>query len=416
MIVAALLTIIGLLIGIGIVQSFGLRLSGVLVVPLFAVYSLYDVFALPAFVIGVIASYVGLALLQRRTLLFGRQLLLASMILSMVVPFTVFGGFSALGVFELSLSAFTFVGSILPGVAAYNYHQLEPDRRLEDVAVSIGVLLGLIGLGAALVNIELAPHIGGLTPPLLFGDESYIADARDATAGNMELFLDASLPIVLLAIVLGMIVSEGAYMRWGVRLNGIIALPLLALFALQSIAVLPLYVLGVAVVYGLLTLIHRSTLLYGRVLLATGLAIAVAGSIPVAIIVPVTSGLHLFFTAILIGIGSYNLHRMPPEHRSASIALSAGAFALFLGGLRLVVSPEADGALHLDLIELGDVFSLNLWELDIVLQYNLHLLPQVGLLAAAFVVGTITAFRLERLRPSSSDADRQHVSTHNSHT
>ncbi|SFS33163.1 poly-gamma-glutamate biosynthesis protein PgsC/CapC [Halostagnicola kamekurae] len=390
MIVASLVMIVGLLVGIGVVQAYGLRLSGVLVVPMYAVYALYDVLALPAFVIGVAAAYVGLAVLQRRTLLFGRQLLLAGMILSMVVPLAVFGGLLALGVLEVSLTTATFAGSILPGVAAYNYHQLDSDRRLEDVAASVGTLVGLIALGGSLVNLAMAPRLGRLTPPVLYGPNSDIAAARNAVIADMGGFLEISLPIVLLVIALGMLVSEGSYVRWGIRLNGIIALPLLALFALQSIAIIPLYVLGVAAVYGILKQFHRSTLLYGRVLLGTGLVIALAGSIPIAVFFPVASGLHLFFTAILIGIAAYNLHRMPPEHRSTSISLSTGAFALFLGGLRLVVTPEPGGALTADL----------------------SALPQIALLVACVVVGAVSALRLERLRPARSSADRQSAGTH----
>lgn len=390
MIVASLVMIVGLLVGIGVVQAYGLRLSGVLVVPMYAVYALYDVLALPAFVIGVAAAYVGLAVLQRRTLLFGRQLLLAGMILSMVVPLAVFGGLLALGVLEVSLTTATFAGSILPGVAAYNYHQLDSDRRLEDVAASVGTLIGLIALGGSLVNLTMAPRLGRLTPPVLYGPNSDIAAARNAVIGDMGGFLEISLPVVLLVIALGMLVSEGSYVRWGIRLNGIIALPLLALFALQSIAIIPLYVLGVAAVYGVLKQFHRSTLLYGRVLLGTGLVIALAGAIPIAVFFPVASGLHLFFTAILIGIAAYNLHRMPPEHRSTSISLSAGAFALFLGGLRLVVTPESGGALTADP----------------------SALPQIALLVACVVVGTASALRLERLRPARSSTDRQPAGTH----
>ncbi|KDE60601.1 hypothetical protein EL22_13160 [Halostagnicola sp. A56] len=390
MIVASLVMIVGLLVGIGVVQVYGLRLSGVLVVPMYAVYALYDVLALPAFVIGVTAAYVGLAVLQRRTLLFGRQLLLAGMILSMVVPLVVFGGLLTLGVLEVSLTTATFAGSILPGVAAYNYHQLDSDRRLEDVAASVGTLIGLIALGGSLINLTMAPRLGRLTPPVLYGPNSDIAAARNAVIGDMGGFLEISLPVVLLVIALGMLVSEGSYVRWGIRLNGIIALPLLALFALQSVAIIPLYLLGVGTVYGVLKQFHRSTLLYGRVLLGTGLVIALAGSIPIAVFFPVASGLHLFFTAILIGIAAYNLHRMPPEHRSTSISLSAGAFALFLGGLRLVVTPESGGALTADL----------------------SALPQIALLVACVVVGAASALRLERLRPARSSTDRQPAGTH----
>ncbi|AXR80856.1 poly-gamma-glutamate biosynthesis protein PgsC/CapC [Natrarchaeobaculum sulfurireducens] len=389
MIVAATLTVIGLLLGIALVQSYALRLSGVLVVPLFAVYVLYDFLALPVFVLGTVAAYVGLSMLQQRTLLFGRQLLLASMAISMAAPLAVFGGLAAVGVPGITLSSFTFVGTILPGVAAYNYHQLDSDRRREDVLVSSGALVGLVALGASLVNLTLAPSLGRFTPPLLYGERADIAIARDATIGGEDaLFVDASLGLILAVIVLGMIVSEGVYGRWGIRLNGIIALPLLALFALQSAAIVPLYVAGIAVVYSLLTLLHRTTLLYGRVLLSTGLVIAVVGAVPIAMFVPVTSALHVFFTAILIGVGAYNLHRMPPGHRLTSISLSAGAFAIFAIGLRLALSPGPDGLL--------------------VTQLPL----QLTLLGAAIVAGGHTALRLERLRPADRDRRPQASSGH----
>ncbi|RKD93895.1 poly-gamma-glutamate biosynthesis protein PgsC/CapC [Halopiger aswanensis] len=389
MIVAATLTVLGLLIGIGIVQRYGLRLSGVLVVPLFAVYALYDFTAIPAFALGIIAAYGGLVILQRRTFLFGRQLLLASMGISMAVPLGVFGGLTLLGVPGLTLSDVTFVGSILPGVAAYNYHQLESDRRRDDVLLSAATLLGLTGLGVALVNLPLAPYLGSLTPPVLYGEGSDIAAIQGVSFSDASSPLTAPPAVILAAIVAGMVVSEGAYLRWGIRLNGIIALPLLALFTLRSVAVFPLYVAGLAAVYGLITLLHRWTLLYGRVLLASGLVIAMVGSVPVAMVAPVTSGRHLFFAAILIGIGAYNLHRMPPEHRSTSIALSAGAFVGFLGVLGWVVGPLPEAIVaDPDVLEAGAVL----------------------VATVVVIVAAGTALRLERLRPSA--AERRRIASH----
>ncbi|OIB57767.1 poly-gamma-glutamate biosynthesis protein PgsC/CapC [Natrialba sp. SSL1] len=375
MIIAVTLTVLGLLLGIGLVQSYGLRLSGVLVVPLFAVYVLYDFLALPVFVLGTAAAYVGLTVLQQRTLLFGRQLLLASVAISMAVPLAVFGGLAAVGVPGLALSSFTFVGSILPGVAAYNYHQLDSERRREDVLVSGGALIGLVALGVSLVNITLTPTVRELTPPLLYASESDIAVARGAEiTTDPNLFIDASFGLILAVLLCGMLVSEGAYGRWGIRLNGIIALPLLALFALQSAAIVPLYIGGIAIVYALLTLVHRTTLLYGRVLLSTGLVISLLGAVPVAMVAPVDSAMHVFFTAILIGIGAYNLHRMPQKHRWTSIRLSAGAFAIFAIALRTTVAPGPNGLLVT------------------------HVPLQMSVLVVAIVAGGLTALRLEWLR------------------
>ena len=389
MIVAVALTVLGLLMGIVVVQAHGLRLSGVLVVPLFAVYALYDFVALPTFVLGVIAAYAGLSVLQRHTFLFGRQLLIAAMAISMAVPFVTVVALSAAGT-NVTMSELTFIGSILPGVAAYNYHQLdETSRRLEDVVASAAALVGLIGLGAGLLSATVAPYLSRLTPQVLYAAESDMASFHGTDGVGEEAVLGAPLALVFLAIIGGMVVAEAAYRRW-IRLNGIIALPLLAFFAFRSAAIVPLYVVGVVAVYAITTFVHRTTLLYGRVLLALALIVALLGSIPVAMVLPAASGLYMYFTAILIGVGAYNLHRMPAAHRPTSAALSAAGFVLFCAGLRPFVSPEAGGIL-------ADPGPASLAVGGIVL-----------------LVGIATAARLESLRPSADE--RRRIVSNDSHT
>ncbi len=374
MIVALVLSVLGILMGIVVVQWYGLRLSGVLVVPLFAVYALYDFVAVPAFLLAGACAYVGVSALRKRTFLFGRQLLLAAMAIGAAVPLCLFVPLSAVGAVSIELSALTVVGSILPGVAAYNYHQLD-DRaeRIDDLIASTAAFVGLVGLGVALINVSFAPTLGRIVPPFLFTPEADVAAIRQATISDIEAGLGASTPVLLLTFAIGVLGSEGVYHRWGVRLTGIVALPLLALFALQSAVVVPIYVAGLGIVYLLTTEIHRRTLLYGRVLLGISIVVGMLAMLPVAIVAPVAPGVHLFFTAVLTGVGAYNLHRVPPAHRRNTMAISAGLFVVLLFWLRLFVSPSSNGALYEPTV------------------------PTLTLALAGVLAGTVAIYRLERL-------------------
>jgi hypothetical protein len=247
MIVAATVVLVGLLLGIIAVQEWELRLSGVIVVPLLAVYALYDFHSLAVFGVGTLATYVGLAILQRRTLLYGRSLLLAAVAIGAIVPLASLAIPSLLGSSEL-LAETAFIGSVLPGIAAYNYHQLEGRKRVADVLGSLAALAGLLALGAALISPSTAATIGSVTPPVLFRAASDIAVARGAVVGTVETVSVVSLPVELFALLVGVVVSEVVYARWGVRINGLIAVPLLVLFSLVHAVVLPLYRLGTLLV------------------------------------------------------------------------------------------------------------------------------------------------------------------------
>ncbi|WP_247730978.1 poly-gamma-glutamate biosynthesis protein PgsC/CapC [Halovivax limisalsi] len=376
MIVALILAIIGLTMGIAVVQWYGLRLSGVLAVPLFAVYTLYDLLAIPVFVVAGVAAYIGVGILRRRTFCFGRQLLLAAMAIGAAVPLLLYGVLSAIGLVSVELSSLTVMGSIMPGVAAYNFHQLD-DRtdRIDDLIASVAAFVGLVALGAALINISFAPHLGRIVPPFLFTPEADVAALRRATIADIEAGLETPPTVLFAAFAVGIAATEGAYHRYGVRLAGIIAMPLLALFSLQSAMVVPLYVAGTAIVYATITTIHRRTLLYGRVLLGLSIVVGLLSILPVAIVAPLAPGIHLFFTGVLTGIGAYNLHRVPSAHRPASVALSTALFVSVLGWLRFFVQPSPDGALSEPSI------------------------ASVGLCLAGLAAGALALIRLERLTP-----------------
>lgn len=345
MIVAALLVALGLVMGILVTQTRGLRMSGVLVVPLFAVYSLYDLYAFPLAVVSTTAAYLGLALLKRRTMLYGRVLLLSAIAIGAVVPIVGLAVFSTVTGTDPVYEHLVFLGSVLPGVAAYNYHRLDRARRIEDVLASLSAFVGLFVLGATLLNPTVAATVGRLTPTVLFASSADVATLRGAALATPALATTGvGFATAVALLLVGGTVSEAVYGRYGVRLNGLIAAPLLALFALQSPSVVPLYLLGTAAVFLVVRTINRRTLLYGRVLLSVAVLVGAVLAIPVGVFLSGTSGLVLLFLSILTGIGAYNTHRVASAERSTAALFSGALFvASFAVALPIAGSSVAGG-------------------------------------------------------------------------
>ena len=84
--VATLVAVIGFLSVGAITQFTGYRLGGSITIPVLAVYSLKNFVMLPVFVLSAAAAYVGLWILRRRTLIFGRDELIAAMVIGTAVP------------------------------------------------------------------------------------------------------------------------------------------------------------------------------------------------------------------------------------------------------------------------------------------------------------------------------------------
>ena len=379
MILSAVLVVFGLMLGITATQLWDLRLSGVIVVPLFAVYTLYDLAALPVLVLSVAIAYAGLAVITERTLLYGRQLLYVAIFFGALVPLALIAVTRALGVVTYSIEMYA-LGSILPGIAAYNMYKVDRERLLDDVVASASAYLALIVVGVAFVSQTTASWLGEWSP-LLFSPGADVAQFREVTVTGSELGTVHD-PLVGIGVVFaGLLVSMVVETVWDVRLVGIIALPLLALFFVAHPVVLVFYVGCVAVTYGIIQLVHRQTLVYGRVLLSLSVVVAVVLSVPVAMTVAV-SGHHLLFVALLSGVGAYNVHRLSGVELRRSIRLSVAV----LSGFILLVSalsgpPSTPGG--------GAVFLL--------------------VAVAAVVFGTLTAIRLENRRRRDSHILRTEV-------
>jgi hypothetical protein len=340
--VATALMLLGLLAGIVAAQLGGLRLGGVIVVPLIAVYLLRSFGSFPVFVVSILAAYVSVWVITDRLLVYGRRLFLVTVLVGSLVPVTMFE------VLSVGLGVGTeveFVGSILPGIAAYNFHRMDADRRVLDAVWAMALLLFLVVVGIGLViAVGLSPYAGTF-PPVLLGPESDIARAFDLTVARRPIPVIASERVALGLVVLGAALSEAVRSRYGLRLGGVIVVPVVVFAAFRNQWMLGLWVASAAVSYVGVWAVHRRTLLYGRVLLSLAVVFGLVTTASLVSSVPTRHGLLPFFVAILGGVTAYNVHVVPPRERPETVALVAGAFVVVAAVARLVVVPPAGGAL-----------------------------------------------------------------------
>lgn len=327
MLVAAGITALGLLLVGTITQLFGYRMGGTIAIPVLAVYTLKNVWMLPIFVLSTVIAYIGLWLVKQRTLLYGRDELLVAMGIGSGVPLLLLVGLGS--VLPESLRSVVFIGSILPGLAAYNYHQLKPEYRLHDVLTATGLYTGLVACGWLLITPGLATTLGEVTPPALYTTTTDVAVYRNAALATELEPTILPRPTVVALFLFGLLVSERARGRYGLRI-GLIALPLLAIYALASVWLVVLYVVLLGLCLGLLSLVHRVTLLYGRVLISITTAFGLVAAVPLGVLFPLTRGLSAYFVAILAGIGAYNWHVAPGPKRTLYLPLQLGTFAVML--------------------------------------------------------------------------------------
>lgn len=327
MIVAVTITVLGLfLVGV-LTQLSGYRLGGTVVIPLITVYTLKNAFMLPIFFLSTVLAYLGLSIIKQRTLIYGRDELLIAMAIGSGIPLLIFLSLGA--TFPNALREVVFIGSILPGLAAFNYHQLKPQYRTNDLVVTIVLFCGLTTLGWLLVTPELAPLVGGFTPPVLYAETASIAVFNNAVVSTELEPTILSRPSAILLFLVGLVLSERIRARYGIRI-GLISTALLAIYALASSWLLLLYVIVLVAAYVFLQLVHYITLLYGRVLVSVTTAFALLTTVPFVLALPITRGLSAYFVGILAGINAYNWHTTPEGKRKLFVPLALGAFTLLL--------------------------------------------------------------------------------------
>jgi hypothetical protein len=395
MLIAAAVVTVGLVYGIVTAQIWGYRLGGVVVVPLFAVYALRSFESVAMFLASVVVAYAILAAVKRYTLLYGRPLFLVAVAAGAVVPVAAFELSLVGGGFAPALSAVEFVGSVLPGIAAYNFHRLDAERRVEDALVALATLLFLVVFGVGLTFV--VGTLGGVptVPALLLGPQSDVARTLGVVVAADSSAVVVSRVGSVLAVVTGLVASEFARRRWGIRLVGVIALPLVALFAVRNPWTVPLYVVATAVAGVGVVALHRWTLVYGRVLLSMGVFLGLAATVAIIPFTPFSHGLLPFFVGILAGVGAYNLHAVSPAERLDAIGVSAAVGVALVAAVRLLVGPNGTGIGTSPgrTVVPGAVAS-----------------PPTWLLAAALLAlvwGVVSGLRLERLvRPTGTEETR----------
>jgi hypothetical protein len=333
MIVAVTVTALGVFAVGLITQLFGYRTGGTIAIPVLAVYTLKNALMLPIFLVSTFIAYVGLYIVKHRTLIYGRDELLVAMAIGSGAPLVLLVAIWSF--LPESLRSVVFIGSILPGLAAYNYHQLKPQYRKWDLLTTAGLFVVLVTIGWVLVSPSLVDTIGTLTQPVLYSPTADIAVFKNAIVAEK---LDRTIlnrPVAVVVFLIGVVLAERVRSRYGVR-TGLVAMALLSIYALANTWLLVLYLTVLVVAYVGLKTVHYVTLLYGRVLISVATVTALVAVVPLALTLPITRGLSAYFVAILAGVNAYSWHVTAPAQRVLFVPLQVGSFLLLLTTTQLI--------------------------------------------------------------------------------
>lgn len=337
--VATAMAVLGLL-GVAVITQFtGYRLGGTITVPVLAVYTLKNFLMLPVFVVSTVAAYLGLWYFREWTLIYGRDELVAAILVGTSVPLVTF---LLLAQFGLDLSVIVFIGSILPGLAAYNYHRIKPEYRWNDLFSGIGLLSVLVVLGWVLVTPGVAERFGSLTPPILFARTADVATYKGAVVAVTTEPIIIPREVAAGLFAAGLVLAERLRDRFGVRV-GVITAVLVAIYALASYWLVVMYVSLFVVAFVFIQAANYATLRYGRVLLGLTIAVTHLVAVPLTLWLPTSRGLSAFFVAILAGVTAYNAHATAPYERRLVLPLQAVVFVPALLIARLFGAPGPQG-------------------------------------------------------------------------
>jgi hypothetical protein len=342
MLVAALLLAVGFFSVAYATQTRGLRMGGTIVVPLTALYTLKNFAAFPVFLVSFALAYAALWAAKQYTLVYGRDELIVAIVAGSLLPLGLLFLGETVGLEVVSnLRAALFLGSILPGLAAYNVQQLKPEYRRQDAVFSVGIYVVVVLLGVLLVDPRLVPVLGTATPPVLFAETSDIALARGAVvdAPLQPLVLPRSLAVTLL--VVAFFISEWGRDRFGIR-AGVVSMGLLAVYASVNEWLVVLFLALFIAVLFTISFVHTVSLLYGRVLIGIGGGVGSLLAVPLVLGLPIVRGLSATIVAILAATTAYNAHVTAPQERRMRVPLALVIFApLFVASRVLgVYSPS----------------------------------------------------------------------------
>lgn len=333
MLVAVLVTALGVFAVGLLTQLFGYRTGGTIAIPVLAVYTLKNFWMLPIFLFSTAVAYLGLWIVKQRTLIYGRDELLVAMGIGSGVPLILL--LALWQTLPESLRSVAFIGSILPGLAAYNYHQIKPDYRRQDLVATGLLLIVLLGIGWRLVSHDYLTPLSTVAPPVLYSAQADVALYKGLDVVEPLEPTILARPVTVGVFLIGIILAERIRSRYGVR-TGLIAMALLAIYALADPWLLVLYLLVLGLAYLGLRLVHYVTLFYGRVLISAATVTALLSVVPLVLVLPIDRGLSAYFIAILAGVNAYSWHVTAPAQRRLFVPLQTGAFLFLLGILQAV--------------------------------------------------------------------------------
>lgn len=123
-----------LLVGLVVYERTGMRLGGVLVLPLLLVYALIDLAALLIFTVASVATYLVGNMVVGQTLAYGRRALYLYLLLGI--------GATALSNMVFGSPLAGFMLALLPGLYAYNLHR--EGTHLKGVSTFMVAFAGLL--------------------------------------------------------------------------------------------------------------------------------------------------------------------------------------------------------------------------------------------------------------------------------
>ena len=127
--------------------------------------------------------------------------------------------------------------------------------------------------------------------------------------------------LMLLTLLFGFIIGFYLYEVKRFKVGGVIAIPILVIYSLQDMVILPIFVISAIACLVIARIIAEKTLLYGRRLLYCFLAISIIGT---SIIIAVTSHLidplvqEMVVFTIFPGIIAYNISKESYDLNSAA--------------------------------------------------------------------------------------------------
>ncbi|MFA1612154.1 poly-gamma-glutamate biosynthesis protein PgsC/CapC [Halobellus rubicundus] len=342
MIVATILSVLGFVLAAAVTQTKGLRLGGAILVPTLVVYALKDFETLPIFLFSTAVAYLVLWQAKERTLAYGRDEFLIAIGAGALIPVAGFLVIAWVSPGFVEVHPLVFAGSILPGLAAFNVSQTKPEYRRQDLAYLSALVVGLVLLGWLVIRPWTARHVADLTPLVLFAKTSDVAVLNGVV---VEGYLAPNIIErrgVIALFVLGAAMAEFVRRQFGVRI-GIISMALLALFALVSRWLLVLFVLSFVVSLLAMHLVHRATLLYGRVLINIGCAVGCLAALLFTTQLPIIRGFSALFVGVIAGVDAYAVHATPPYERRIQPFLAGAVFLGMALLLRTAVEPFRRG-------------------------------------------------------------------------